>query len=107
MTEKKTKIMDPKIKNQWINALLGKGKKKYQQGKGKLKTKDGKYCCLGVLADVCGVLGCSNQHDDERRVPSKSALLSDRNRTFLVEMGLDKQGTDPNTKYANDIENIL
>lgn len=42
--------MPKDIKEKWVHALLSG---KYIQGKGFLKTQDGKYCCLGVLEDVC------------------------------------------------------
>lgn len=34
------------IKQKWLDALRSG---QYEQGHGKLKTDDGKYCCLGVL----------------------------------------------------------
>ena len=37
------------IKKAWIAALLSG---KYIQGKSKLRTDDGKYCCLGVLCSI-------------------------------------------------------
>ena len=37
------------IKTKWIEALRSG---KYEQGKGKLRSEDNKFCCLGVLADV-------------------------------------------------------
>lgn len=40
------------IKEKWIEALESG---KYQQGVGTL-CRDGRYCCLGVLADVMGRL---------------------------------------------------
>lgn len=44
--------MKPRIKQLWINALLGKLKKKYRQGRFVLRNRDNGYCCLGVLADL-------------------------------------------------------
>lgn len=41
--------MELKLFTDWINALRSK---KYKQGKGYLK-KDDKYCCLGILCDIC------------------------------------------------------
>jgi hypothetical protein len=42
----------PKLKQKWIDALRSG---KYQQGNYALRNNQGQYCCLGVLADVCGV----------------------------------------------------
>lgn len=41
--------MDKKIKAKWLKALRSG---KYKQGKKVLKTKNGKFCCLGVLCDL-------------------------------------------------------
>ena len=43
--------MDKRIKKLWIDALTGKSKKKYTQGKDKLRD-NGNFCCLGVLCDL-------------------------------------------------------
>lgn len=41
--------MNQEIKNEWLAALRSG---EYIQGHGELKTKDGKFCCLGVLCDL-------------------------------------------------------
>jgi hypothetical protein len=41
------------LKNRWVAALRSG---EYEQGRLKLKVDD-KYCCLGVLAEVAGILG--------------------------------------------------
>lgn len=41
--------MNPEIKRLWITALLSG---EYQQGRGALKRRDGKFCCLGVLCEL-------------------------------------------------------
>jgi len=43
--------MNKRIKKLWIDALTGKSKKKYTQGKFKLRD-NGNFCCLGVLCDL-------------------------------------------------------
>ncbi len=43
--------MDKRIKKLWIDALTGKSKKKYTQGKYRLRD-NGNFCCLGVLCDI-------------------------------------------------------
>lgn len=37
------------VKNAWVDALRSG---EYQQGKGKLRDHENRYCCLGVLADL-------------------------------------------------------
>lgn len=41
--------MNQEIKQEWVAALRSG---KYQQGQGLLRTKDNRFCCLGVLCDV-------------------------------------------------------
>lgn len=41
--------MKQTIKDNWITALRSGD---YKQGPGVLKTKDNRYCCLGVLCDI-------------------------------------------------------
>lgn len=43
-------VLDPKTKAAWCDALRSK---KYKQGRHYIRGIDD-YCCLGVLADVCG-----------------------------------------------------
>jgi hypothetical protein len=38
-------------KTKWVAALRSG---KYRQGTGRLRTKDGGYCCLGVLCEAVG-----------------------------------------------------
>lgn len=45
--------MDTELKLKWVEALRSG---KYKQGKQRFKSADDTYCCLGVLADVAGVL---------------------------------------------------
>lgn len=40
--------MDKKLKAKWVKALMSG---KYKQGMDALRS-DGKYCCLGVLAEI-------------------------------------------------------
>lgn len=42
--------MNPELKQKWIEALRSG---KYKQGKKRLRHA-GRYCCLGVLADIQG-----------------------------------------------------
>lgn len=43
--------MKAELKKEWVNALRSG---KYEQGRGCM-YRDGKYCCLGVLAEVIGL----------------------------------------------------
>lgn len=43
--------LDPEFKAKWIAALRSG---EYKQGTGWM-YKDGKYCCLGVASELCGV----------------------------------------------------
>ncbi len=42
--------MKPEIKKIWVDALRGDA---YKQGYKALRTKGIRYCCLGVLGDLC------------------------------------------------------
>ena len=43
--------MNKEIKQKWIEALRSG---KYKQTRGKLKGRNGAFCCLGVLCDIQG-----------------------------------------------------
>ena len=42
-------MANKEIISQWVDALRSG---KYEQGRGALRTADGRWCCLGVLCDV-------------------------------------------------------
>lgn len=44
--------MRAELKKEWLEALRSG---KYKQGESRLRTKEGGYCCLGVLCDVAGL----------------------------------------------------
>jgi hypothetical protein len=46
--------VDKEIKAQWVAALRSG---EYEQGRGYLRTSDGKFCCLGVLCDLAAKAG--------------------------------------------------
>jgi hypothetical protein len=52
--------MDTDIKTKWVAALRSG---KYKQGKKTLKSHDDRYCCLGVLCELMGVVWESYQGD--------------------------------------------
>lgn len=41
--------MNKEIKSRWLQALRSE---KYLQGKSRLRSKDDRFCCLGVLCDI-------------------------------------------------------
>jgi hypothetical protein len=41
--------VNEEIKDEWINRLRSG---RYRQGKSRLQTLDGRYCCLGVLCEL-------------------------------------------------------
>ena len=43
--------MDKALKAKWLEALRSG---KYKQGRGKLRSVDDEFCCLGVLCDISG-----------------------------------------------------
>lgn len=45
----KQKKMDPTFKQLWLEALRSG---KYKQGQGRLRDRNSRFCCLGVLSDV-------------------------------------------------------
>lgn len=94
-TEKK---LDKKIKAKWIKALLSGD---YKQGRACLKNKKGEYCCLGVLADVCGLLGRTNQFDTEK-ASVKDGLLSTSLFHFAEENGFLN-----NIEHSKNVECLL
>jgi hypothetical protein len=54
--------MDANLKTKWVEALRSG---KYEQGKRAL-CHEGKFCCLGVLADVSGLGKWITRAPDER-----------------------------------------
>ena len=44
--------MNQELKQKWIEALKSG---KFTQGYGRLRTEEGKYCCLGVFCEVSGI----------------------------------------------------
>lgn len=45
-----TNRMDPTWKKKWVDALRSG---EYEQGQGGLRSTTDKFCCLGVLTDLC------------------------------------------------------
>lgn len=68
--------MDATIKTAWLEALESG---KYKQGKDWLKTHDGNYCCLGVLACVV------RDKFPTRLEQAKVSIVEDLNSLKVVE----------------------
>jgi hypothetical protein len=92
--------MDATIKAQWVAALRSGD---YTQGQGSLKTRDGSYCCLGVLCAIApdevatetfdyngGVIFRSPFPGDTQAVESESGLP-----TVAVRAWAKLEGTNP------------
>jgi hypothetical protein len=62
--------MNPRIKQLWVNALRAGD---YQQGIGQLRTKDDKFCCLGVLCNIY-----AQEHPDEVKDQFNKEVLFDK-----------------------------
>lgn len=61
--------MNPEIKQKWVAALRSGN---YRQGKGKLRTHDDRFCCLGVLCDIAereGIVVAERDEDFAERYP--------------------------------------
>lgn len=56
--------MDEKMKKKWTNALRSG---EYRQGRQALKTRDGAFCCLGVLCDIIPDNKCDDKWKDDPR----------------------------------------
>lgn len=91
--------LDPEIKAKWLRALRSG---EYEQARSVLKSPQGGFCCLGVLADVCGAkwsemtrpingakyLGATLDIDGESKIITDGGLLD---HSFLEKIGLENQ----------------
>lgn len=78
--------MDAAIRAKWIEALRSG---KYEQAALRLKSSEGKYCCLGVLAEVQGIDLEAEKPGGLQRYGDTSYLLGKHD----AGLGLDKQNT--------------
>jgi hypothetical protein len=86
--------MKAELKQKWVKALRSG---LYEQGKGRLKSLDDRFCCLGVLADV---YGCSWQPNPNSKyvydlavegvVDAVQGYTSVLPQPFLDVVGLDQ-----------------
>lgn len=89
--------MQAELKQKWVEALRSG---KYQQGKAMLRSRDGEFCCLGVLCDLVApsawefspVEGCFMVHGRSGYIPAELLLtvgasgLDDDGQERLVDM---------------------
>ena len=73
--------MNKKLKPKWVNALRSDD---FQQGMGVLRTRDGKFCCLGLLRYINDPKDKTKRRDHFGPVE----LLSDER---LKEFGLTRR----------------
>lgn len=108
---KHIKRMNKKIKKLWLEALRSR---KYKQGDGYLKDKDGKFCCLGVLCDIYAEkMGLEWEMDDsfdsayrfidqQAYLPKKVQEWAGLEHLGGVVLGEDKDGDDVDLTHLND-----
>lgn len=69
--------MNKEIKQKWVKALRSG---KYKQTRSKLKSTNGRFCCLGVLCDIYAKengLRCSRHNDVAMGIFDSLELLPD------------------------------
>src|SRR6266481_2939114 len=86
--------MDQDLKQKWIEALLSG---KYTQGGGYLR-RDGRYCCLGVLAEVCGV--------NDREWAPTAGTLDDIGKKDLLGPWTGPHGTPYNRERPDAMDTV-
>ena len=88
-----------KVKRAWVRALRSS---KYKQGRGQLKTDDGKYCCLGVLCELAVKAGVISAYDPEDAAPAPAVCnwvgLQDNLGQFVKPDGHSDSLADLNDK---------
>lgn len=87
--------MNPELKAKWVEALRSG---EYTQGRGWL-CREGKYCCLGVLADLLHELRPSSS--DPLAQQTVDGYMSILSPCMLVPIGLSK-GAQSWLMAAND-----
>ena len=81
-------MMDADLKAKWVKALRGQGEKVYKQGRYYFKTYDDRYCCLGVLCDISGVIEW--KESEMRGIASTPLFVGDKtpHPTILPHFGI-------------------
>lgn len=79
--------MDPVKKAEWLKALRSG---EYQQGMRRLRNIHNKYCCLGVLADICDVSWQRRDRDSPAYYFDESFRIGALPRKMLQDLGLSQ-----------------
>lgn len=106
------------VKDLWVGAL--KSKKYFEhKGTGRLRDKDGKYCCLGVLIDALPDLHIDKQGIQIASKESESGLSyygnsNDKTTRKNTPLGLSNEEVcelvnynDDMHKYDGDFSNMI
>jgi hypothetical protein len=87
--------MDAALKEKWVAALRSS---KYKQGRSRLRTKDDKFCCLGVLCDVIDsekwelseggdcYIYTADRHQSATFIPNTITDVSGSDQSLLIGM---------------------
>jgi len=81
---------------QWVAALRSG---EFEQGTGRLSTRDGKYCCLGVAAKIAG---CHCVPGDSFAFPVKEEPPVRLNSVLLNEFATDHYGLSSGQAMFSD-----
>jgi hypothetical protein len=87
------------IKQAWVKALRSG---KYKQGRTYLRSSNEKWCCLGVLADVCGATWEKDTTGHVGKAFRLSTDIQRGNKQYLNNSFLDRIGlcAEDHDKYA-------
>ena len=72
--------MDEKLKKRWVKALRSG---EYEQGRGQLRTWDGRFCCLGVL---CNLIDNTAWDPISHKWKDRELSLTDTGKAPLYDM---------------------
>lgn len=86
--------MDTKLKKEWVDALRSG---KYKQTRGKLKSRAGGFCCLGVLCEVMGIKPVWRSED---KSPVHGEYLYDSEECILTHNLRLRAGISPHEEGA-------
>lgn len=89
--------LPPDFKAKWIAALRSG---EYKQGRMKLLSDDGSYCCLGVYARVCGGMSHDQLMSAEGYGLLQKHVGVDLDYTFWVMNDGDLEGDRPAKSFS-------
>lgn len=94
--------MNEQIKQEWIDALRSG---EYEQGKGSLRDRDQRYCCLGVLCDLAvkhGVIQAPTYYEDVDQPESFGLYIYEGQGGLLPQSVVQWSGLSNNTGGFGD-----